>query len=216
MTTLVTRLYDDPAHADAAVATLKADGFPDSTMDIIEQRGRASARDRIEAAGVPVDIARQYAQHLTSNRALLVVRAPFVPFGAARRAIEVADQYPAINAGIADQNANLPDRPDPRLFLSILTSHRLFLTNLIDVRNDLKPRGFSRAFRIPLLSEKPKKRMRPAIIDQRFGNFLFPLLSGHGRMTKKPLIDGFFAGFILPHLSGHRRPRRLSHYRITN
>ncbi len=213
MTTIVTRLYEDPAHADAAVAALKADGFPESAMDVIEQRSRTSAEDQITAAGVPGDVAQQYAQHLTSNRALLVVRAPFVPFGAAKRAIEEADKYPAFNAGVANENMNIPDEADPDMFLSILTSHRLFLTNMLDVRNDLKPRGFSQAFRIPLLSEKPKNRMRPAVIQRQ----IFPARQmSHRRTSRKLLIDKFFARFALPHI-WERQPRRMnSHFRITN
>ncbi|MEJ6388035.1 hypothetical protein [Gymnodinialimonas ulvae] len=215
MSTIVTRLYEDPANADAAVATLKAEGFPEDCMSVVEQRSRRSAQDMIEEAGVPSDVAQQYAQHLSANRALLVVRAPFVPFGAARRAIEVADTYPAFDAGVANENINIPEEPNPDLFLSILPSHRLFLTNMLDVRNDLKPRGFSRAFRIPLLSEKPKKRMRPAVIDQRFGDFLFPLLARNRKMTKRHTINAYFADFALPHIWRRKPKARVGAWRYT-
>ncbi|MEX3015962.1 hypothetical protein [Gymnodinialimonas hymeniacidonis] len=216
MSTIVTRLYEDPANADAAVETLKAEGFPESCMSVVEQASRRSAQDMIEEAGVPADAAQQYAQHLTANRALLVVRAPFAPFGAARRAIEVADSYPAFNAGVANENMNIPEEPNPELFLSILPSHRLFLTNMLDVRNDLKPRGFSRAFGIPTLSEKPKKRMRPAVIDQRFADFAFPLLSRrHRKMTRKHTMDRFFATFILPHIWRRKPKARVGAWRYT-
>lgn len=216
MTTIVTRLYEDPAHADAVVASLKAEGFPESCMDVVEQKSRTSAQDQIQAAGVPADTAQQYAQHLSANRALLVVRAPFVPFGAAAHAIAEADKYPAFNAGVANQNANVPDEPDRDMFISILASHRLFLTNALDVRNNLKPRGLSNAFRIPTLASKPEKRMRPAIMDARFANFLFPLLSRGGLMTRKPLMNGFFGNFIAPHLTRQKAPRSMSHFRLTN
>lgn len=215
MSTIVTRLYEDPANADAVVATLKAEGFPEDCMSVVEQRSRRSAQDMIEEAGVPSDVAQQYAQHLSANRALLVVRAPFVPFGAARRAIEVADTYPAFDAGVANQNINIPEEPNPDLFLSILPSHRLFLTNMLDVRNDLKPRGFSRVFGIPMLSEKPKKRMRPAVIDQRFGDFLFPLLARNRKMTKKHTMNAFFAGFAMPHIWRRKPKARVGAWRYT-
>ncbi len=215
MSTIVTRLYEDPAHADAAVATLKAEGFPDDCMSIVEQRSRRSAQDMIEEAGVPTDTAQQYAQHLTANRALLVVRAPFTPFGAARRAIEVADSYPAFNAGVANENINIPNEPNPELFVSILPSHRLFLTNMLDVRNDLKPRGLSRAIGIPTLSQKPKKRMRPAVIDQRFGDFLFPLIARNRMMSSKHLVNGFFAAFALPHIWRRKPKARVGSWRYT-
>lgn len=213
MTTIVTRLYDDPAHADAVVATLKGEGFPESCMDVIEQRSRVSAQDQITEAGVPGEVAQQYAQHLTSNRALLVVRAPFVPFGAARRAIEVADEYPAFNAGVPNQNLNVPDPVDRDLFLSILPSHRLFLTGMYELRNNLKPRGLSNAFRIPLLAKRSEKRMRPAIIRRS----IFPARPlNHRRTSSRLLIDKFFAGFALPHISQRRPPKNMRHYRITN
>lgn len=216
MTTIVTRLYENAAHADEVVAKLKAQGFPDDTMDVIEQGGR-SAEETIVAAGVPANVAQQYAQHLSVGRGLLVVRAPFVPFGAAKTAIETADMYPAFNAGVAKENIHVPKEFDDRQYLSILSSHRLFLTNMLDVRNDLKPRGLSAAFRIPLLSEKPKKRMRPAVIDQRFGAFLVPLLSRRNRlMTRTHLTNRFFGNFMLQHIS-RRKPRRMtSHFRLTN
>ncbi len=213
MTTIVTRLYEDPAHADAVVASLKAEGFPDSCMDVVEQKSRTSAQEQIEAAGVPGNVAQQYAQHLSSNRALLVVRAPFVPFGAAKHAIEEADKYPSFNAGVANQNYNIPDEVAPGLFLSILPSHRLFLTNGLDVSNTLKPRGFSNAFRIPTLAARPKNRMRPAIIQR---SFFAPKTMSHGRTSRKLLIDKFFASFALPHIWDRAPRRQMSHSRFTN
>lgn len=218
MTTLVTRLYENAAQADDVVATLKAEGFPDSSMDVIEQGSRRSAEGQIIDAGVPANVAQQYAQHLSVGRGLLVVRAPFVPFGAAKAAIEAADAHPSFDAGVADENLNIPDKLDRDLLLSIMPSHRLFLTNMLDVRNDLKPRGLSAAFRIPTLSEKPKKRMRPAVMDARFGAFLVPLLARNRRMTKRPLTNRFFADFIVQHTSnwGFLRPSKMKHFRITN
>lgn len=217
MTTIVTRLYENAAHADAVVAKLKADGFPDSCMDIIEQGGR-SAEEQITAAGVPADVAQRYAQHLSMGRGLLVVRAPFVPFGAAKAAIEAADMHPSFDAGVANENMNIPDEFDDRRYLTILPSHRLFLTNMLDVRNDLKPRGISAAFRIPLLSERNPRRMHAVTIDKRFGNFLFPLVTRRGLMTKRPLIDRFFGNFAVQHLSNWSflRPEKMKHFRITN
>lgn len=213
MTTIVTRLYENAAHADAVVAQLKAAGFPEGCMDVVEQRSQTSARDQITAAGVPGDVAQQYAQHLTSSRALLVVRAPFVPFGAAKTAIEAADAHTAFDAGVADENLNIPDEVDRELFLSILPSHRLFLTNSLDVDNSLKKRGLSNAFRIPTISARPKK-MRPSVF-QRVSIIPMRLLTRR-RASKNLLMDRFFAGFIMPHLTAHRRPRNLRHFRITN
>ncbi|MBY4891405.1 hypothetical protein KUL25_01355 [Rhodobacteraceae bacterium N5(2021)] len=216
MTTIVTRLYENAAHADDVVAKLKAEGFPESTMDVIEQGGR-SAEETIIAAGVPASVAQQYAQHLSVGRGLLVVRAPFVPFGAAKTAIETADMHPSFDAGVANENIHTPEEFDDRRYLSILSSHRLFLTNHLDVDNGLKPRGISAAFGIPTLSySHERKRMRPVTIDKRFGNLFFPLLTRRGLMTKRPLIDKFFARFALPHIWNRTPRRQTSHFRLTN
>lgn len=219
MTTIVTRLYENAAHADEVVAKLKADGFPDSSIDVIEQGTRTSAEERIVDAGVPADVAQQYAQHLSVGRGLLVVRAPFVPFGAAKTAIEAADMHPSFDAGVANENIHIPKEFDDRQYLSIMSSHRLFLTNHLDVDNSLKPRGISAAFGIPKLSySHERKRMHPVTIDTRFGNFLFPLLSRRGLMTRRPLIDRFFGAFAVQHLSNWSflRPEKMKHFRITN
>lgn len=213
MTTIVTRLYENAAHADAVVAKLKAEGFPDATIDVIEQRDRTSAQDQIAAAGVPAAVAQQYAQHLTSSRALLVVRAPFVPFGAAKTAIEAADEHPAFDAGVGDENKNVPDEANRDMFLSIMPSHRLFLTGMYELRNNLKSRGLSAAFGIPLLSRQKRKRMRPAVIDQRV---LAPKSLNHRRTSKRLLIDKFFARFALPHIWARTPRRQSAHFRLTN
>lgn len=219
MTTIVTRLYENAAHADDVVAKLKAEGFPESTMDVIEQGSRSSAEDSIVAAGVPAGIAQQYAQHLSVGRGLLVVRAPFVPFGAAKTAIEAADMHPSFDAGVANENIHLPKEFDDRQYLSIMSSHRLFLTNHLDVDNGLKPRGISAAFGIPTLSySHERKRMHAVTLDKRFGNFLFPLLTRNRLMTKRPQIDRFFGNFMVQHISnwGFLRPSKMRHFRITN
>ncbi|ABD54501.1 hypothetical protein [Jannaschia sp. CCS1] len=219
MTTIVTRLYENAAHADDVVAHLKAEGFPDDTMDVIEQGTRTSAEDRIVEAGVPANIAQQYAQHLSVGRGLLVVRAPFVPFGAAKTAIEAADMHPSFDAGVTNENIHTPKEFDDRQYLSIMSSDRLFLTNRLDVDNGLKPRGFSAAFGVPTLSyQHERKRMRPAVMDAHFGNFFVPLLSRRGLMTRRPLTDRFFGNFIVQHISNWSflRPSKMRHFRITN
>lgn len=217
MATIVTRLYENAAHADDVVAKLKAEGFPESTMDVIEQDSSNSAEDRIVEAGVPATVAQRYAQHLSVGRGLVVVRAPFVPFGAAKAAIEAADMHPSFDAGVDNENIHIAEEFDDRRNLSILSSHRLFLSNHLDVDNSLKPRGISAAFGVPTLSQShDRKRMHAVTLDKRFGDFFFPLLTRRGLMTRRPLIDKFFARFALPHI-WNRTPRRMnSHSRLTN
>lgn len=212
MTTIVTRLYENAAHAADVVANLKAEGFPDDRLDIIAQDSNASTEELIRAAGVADPAARQYAQHMTSKRVLLVVRAPFVPFGAAKTAIEAADAHPSFDAGVADENMNRPDEPDPEIFVSFLPSHPLFLTNGYEVRNSLKPRGLSAAFRIPTLVKRGRQ-MRPSIIQR--GTILPSRGLSHKRVTRDLLIDKFFARFALPHIWS-RSNRQMRHFRLTN
>lgn len=213
MTTIVTRLYENAAHAADVVAKLKAEGFPDNCMDVVAQKEGSSAQDAILDAGVPTDIAQQYAQHMTSSRALLVVRAPFVPFGAAKAAIEAADEHPAFDAGVVDQNLNVRDEVNDDLFTSIFPSHRKFLTGDYELRNDMKPRGFSANFRIPTLAERGKK-MRASVIHG--GKVFFGVSNRHDRMSKRLILNKFFARFAMPHI-WHRTPNRQSwHFRLTN
>jgi hypothetical protein len=127
MTTVVSRLFADAATADAAVAALRAQGHPPGNIDIIAKGPQAA--ERIAAARVSQDAAAKYAAKLDGGRALVVVRAPFTPLGAALNAIETIDRFESVNAGVADQNAYIRESPSSRFFgLSILKGSPLLLT----------------------------------------------------------------------------------------
>jgi hypothetical protein len=125
MTTIVTRLYKSPEAAERVAEALRADGFPDRTLSIITEADPA----RMTEARVDPDAAEAYAKAITKGAALFVCRAPFVPFGAARRAIEVADGEPAIDAGVADENRHEEEIAKTGTeALSVLGNHPLMLT----------------------------------------------------------------------------------------
>ena len=95
----------------------------------------------------------------------------------------------------------------------------MFLTNALDVKNDLKPRGLSNAFGIPTLSERTKK-IRPSVISaQGISQFFLPFaLVSRRRSGTARMVHGFMSRMFMPIplLSGHRETRNLRHYRITN
>jgi hypothetical protein len=105
MTTIVTRLYESSEAAERVAATLRADGFPEATLSIINEADPA----RMTAARVDEDAAELYAKAMTGGQALFVCRAPFTPFGAARRAMEVAGSEAAIDAGVTNENRHVED-----------------------------------------------------------------------------------------------------------
>lgn len=165
MTTIVSRLYADPATAQAIAAQLTDMGLPASACDVLGPEADAA---RIRAARVAVGAANAYAACLASQGgALVVARVPFSPIGAARAAIKIADSAASVDLGIADQNAYQAEQPDARLFLSVLTDHPRFASH------DLRP-GYSKVygpvtelFGLPMLS-----RRRGSASAMRGGGFM--------------------------------------------
>jgi hypothetical protein len=135
MTTIVTRLYGSAETAERVAATLRADGFPEATLSIITE---AEPAQMIEAR-VDAQAAEAYAKAMTGGRALFVCRAPFTPFGAARRAQEVADGETAIDAGVENENRHVEEIAAPREATpSVLGNHPRMLT-----RDDYVGSGWS-------------------------------------------------------------------------
>ncbi|MEM9342532.1 MAG: hypothetical protein AAGA87_05765 [Pseudomonadota bacterium] len=102
MTTVISRLYETAEAAMAVERDLRAAGFPQNAIDVIEY---GSPFERIREARVGEATAQTLAEHLTSGRALLVIRAPFTPFGAALRAQQIVAGHPHIDlgAGVGDE-----------------------------------------------------------------------------------------------------------------
>jgi hypothetical protein len=121
MTTVVSRLYDQLDTANRVAAQLRGDGFPEQTIAIVTSADLAA----MTTAGVPAGVASGYVRQIQAGQAVLVCRAPFTPFGAARRAMEVADSATALAAD------NSYIRKEPKLeqhLNSVLTSHPMMMT----------------------------------------------------------------------------------------
>jgi len=125
MTTVVSRLYDSVEAANGVADQLRAEGFPDSTISVIA----AADAGEIMKARVSERAAHAYAKAMTGGQAVFVCRAPFTPFGAARRAMEVADGTPMVDAGIGKANEYVREEAQlENLNPSILLNHPLMMT----------------------------------------------------------------------------------------
>jgi hypothetical protein len=99
-----------------------------------------------------------------------VIRAPLTPFGAARRAIEVADSEPALPVEVEDPNVYIREAPDMRPYLSVLTDHPRWFSGDIQPGRGDRYSLLSEAFSWPLLSRRKARNsaMRPArLMSQR-------------------------------------------------
>ena len=185
MTTIVTRLYKSPEAAERVAEALSADGFPDRTLSIITEADTA----RMTEARVGPDAAEAYAKAMTKGAALFVCRAPFVPFGAARRAMEVADGEPAIDAGVADENRHEEEIAKTGTeALSILGDHPLILTRADYAGSGWSGWRFSDLVMWPTVTRR-KERPRNLLRGHRhITGFMGPLvLSGR---RKSSVISG--------------------------
>lgn len=166
MTTIISRLYNDEATAGAVLAELKAAGFTDEVTDMVAHG--AGTRRRIEKTGVDAAAASAYARKMVEGNALVVVRAPVVPFGAARGAMRIVDSQPKIDAGVANENVYVSDsgsgsgsggRRDEKL--SINADHPRYMTP--DPKVQPMPHGTitgALGFRL-LSSRRPKNTVMP-------------------------------------------------------
>lgn len=121
MTTVVSRLYDTVDAAQGVADQFRAAGFPESTLSVLTSADTAA----MVAARIPEAQASIYASRLQAGQAVFVCRAPFTPFGAARRAMDLADGV----ASLAGANSYL--RQDPKLergLNSVLPSHPKMMT----------------------------------------------------------------------------------------
>lgn len=152
MTTIITRLYKDDATAKAVTSGLSDAGFPEKTFDMIG--GSGDAGEAMAKAQVPETSAAAYAPLVSQGNKLVVVRAPFVPFGAAKQAQSIVDSQPTVDAGIENENVFVSDElPEEMRNTSILRDHPRFLTSAKRPR----PTTISEALGIRLLSS-PRKR----------------------------------------------------------
>ncbi|MCX7286507.1 MAG: hypothetical protein NTW20_02820 [Rhodobacterales bacterium] len=111
MTTIITRLFKDTAGAQAAANDLLDRGHSDSTIEVISGGSSASLTDRIRAARVNARSTAVYAPLVAKGHALLVVRAPFNPMGAARDAMRTLDRHATVAVEGVDANDYIREEP---------------------------------------------------------------------------------------------------------
>lgn len=186
MTTVISRLYQDEQTAASVVSALKEAGFPDNTIDTIgsDQNDLAEA---IAAARVPTEAAETYAGEISDGVTLVVVRAPFTPFGAARSAIDIVDGTPSVASAVTDNNSLVSETIRRELILSVMTSHPLFLTDAKEMsRNSGR---ISHGFGWRLLSKRKEKRS--AISGGRFMSRAFwPMALLSSKKSKMSVYRG--------------------------
>jgi hypothetical protein len=129
MTTIITRLYADVATARGVAHALTAQGHAAETIDVIARDGAGDMADRMRAARVSPATAAAYAGAMGAGQALVVVRAPFAPMGAARNAMKVMDRTGSIKVGLATENEYIREEPDLVRAGSILADHPLVMSN---------------------------------------------------------------------------------------
>jgi hypothetical protein len=153
MTTIVSRIYDTADIAEAAAEALREAGHDPRTISVVTADGPDALR-RICAAGVGSTSAAVYAGELERGRALLVVRAPFTPFGRAREAIRLADRFVPVEVPGATPNQHVRDYPDPANFNTILRDHPRWFSHDMPPQNPRRRGLVSAAFGIPTLSRR--------------------------------------------------------------
>lgn len=119
-TTIVTRLFASIDTAAKAKAALLQQKHPETTIDVIAPGTNAEMQMR--AARVSESAAKAYAKAMPKGGALIVVRAEFFPMGAARNAMDIVDQFEALDAGVENENLYIPTETPRKL--SIDPTHR--------------------------------------------------------------------------------------------
>ncbi|MGL4234540.1 hypothetical protein [Tabrizicola sp.] len=129
MTTIITRLYADTAAARAAANDLIGRGHSDDYISIITKDGDGSVADRMTASRVNAASARAYSPHVAKGAALLVVQAPFNPFGAARDAIRTLQKHKSLDAGVANENEYIREQPPIETSGKVMQGTVFFMSN---------------------------------------------------------------------------------------
>jgi hypothetical protein len=211
MTTVVSRLYETLDTAERLADQFRAEGFPDSTLSILTSADVAA----MVAAHVPEPDAARYAARMQAGQAVFVCRAPFTPFGAARRAMELADGVPAV----AGANSYLRQSPQlERGLNSVLPTHPKMMT-----RDDYVGSGWPE-FRASHLFGWPTVSRRRAAPDNlvksgpSMSRMFWPGKLISNKPRKSSVISGgryFLSSARSTQSRGGRRTILSSHPRIT-
>jgi hypothetical protein len=185
MTTIITRLYPNGTAAHAVADALMAGGHQASYIDIIDTPNAAA----MKAARVSDTAAAAYANAMTSGQALLVIRAPFSPIGAANSAKSIVGNYASIDAGLATEDNYVREVARADRFLSILSDHPRFFSQDMDPGRGRTRTTVSSAFGAKLLA--PYKTRRSAISGGAYISTKFwPMRLVSANKTKRSVISG--------------------------
>ncbi len=165
MTTIISRLFADAETAEAAARELRAAGHDPATIRIVSpdaQDSETSLAARIAAAGVGSVSAGRYAAAVAADPShggsVLVVRAPFTPFGRARSAIRIADAHAPVAVAGVNANQHVANRPDPRIFHPAIGRHAHVMTRDMPPYIERRRGTVSSAFGVPLLWRRSMPR----------------------------------------------------------
>lgn len=151
MTTIISRHYADAKTAQGVVDALGAAGFPADTVTMIS----SADTDAMMEARVSQKAATGYAEAMTAKSTLVVVAAPFTPFGAALKAMKIVDSAPSHSLAGVDENRYIAEQPRTDLYLnnSILRDHPRFLSSDMNPRANANRSTVSKAFSLPTLTK---------------------------------------------------------------
>lgn len=183
MTTVISRVYADEATADSVLAALRAAGHPEANIDKFKAGGK-NLTAKISAARVAREAASTYARMLKNDTTLVVIRAPFTPFGAARDAMSIADSVDSLPAKVETQNLYIREEPDTQLFIGqkILRKHPLILSSDMNRQANAGRDLVSRAMHWKLLTAHRTRRSATSGTSFMSQKILpFPLLSHKSR-----------------------------------
>lgn len=179
MTTIISRVYADAAAADAVAGELRSSGFPDRVFDVLaasEGEKAGAVAERIRGAGVAEAAAATYAKALRDGKALVVVRAPFTPLGAARLAMKIVDKHSPIDVGVKDDNRYVRTEMATSRQMSgkVIEGGKHYLTNVAEIRRNRGP--VTAGFGMKMLSDERPRTSAVGRARTITGNF-FPLIS---------------------------------------
>ena len=195
MTSVISRLYEDTASAEAVVAELHSAGFPADAVDMIKQTGDASVVDQVMAARVSSGLAQAVAQHMSAGRALVVARAPFQPIGAAQRAKDIMNGYPHVHQGMPSGDEYIREEPRRDLRISAWQGSPRFFSQDIQPGSGRPRMSFSQAFGMRTLS---KRKERNSVYSG--GKQIIPMNLLSKKERKNSVISG--SGLFLSRIIG--------------
>lgn len=185
MTTIITRMYSDEATANTVADGLREKNFPDVLFDVIA--GNSDVTGRMATAQVAEAEAGVYGPMIENGNALVVVRAPFAPFGAAQTAMNVMEAGSPMEVAVEKAN-------------------RYAGSDIDEIYKELRiQHGYWADFLVPLISHRePSKEM--TIMHGFWGDFVVPHLSKRVPSLSRTVRHGYW-GRLIPHIS-KRQPSK--------